>query len=234
MNNALERQVKRELYEQLAQIGKAFGSARRMQLIELLAQSEYTVEQLAVESGMTVANTSQHLKVLRSTRLVEVRRQGVEAYYRLATDSVFTAWDQMRLLAEERLADIEKLIPRLHNEDLAGFMPFDEFRPLLENEIVVALDVRPVVEYISGHIRGALCIPLLDLPHRYHEIDQKRQIIVYCRGPYSTYSTQAMQLLQSWGYRARRLAAGFPQWRAAGLPVATGHFEMEELVAKHD
>lgn len=231
MANTVEPQVKRELYEQLAQIGKAFGSARRLQIIELLAQSEYTVEQLAAESGMSIANTSQHLKVLRSIRLVDVRRQGVEAFYRLADDSVFTMWEQMRELAEQQVADIERLAHRLHGEDPDGFIPFSVLVPLLHTGKVIIIDVRPAGEYQSGHIPGALCIPLDDLPHHLADFTGEQDIIVYCRGPYSTLSGRAVKQLRAEGYTASRLDRGFPQWRDAALPVAVGQPEPDSVTS---
>lgn len=226
-----ERLVKREIYEQLAQFGKAFGSARRLQVIELLAQSEYSVEQLATESGMSFANTSQHLKVLRANRLVEVRRQGVEAFYRLSNETVFTVWEGIRSLAEDQIADIGKLAHRLHHDNPADFLSFGELAPGLHTGRFLLIDVRPESEYAAGHISGAVNIPLEKLAAQMPDtaqlgdaaqlgdIDREQDIIVYCRGPYSTLSGRAVQLLHAQGYRAKRLEKGFPQWRACALPV---------------
>ena len=227
MSNHEEQEIKFQLYEQFAEIGKALGSARRLLLIELLAQSEYTVEKLAEEAGMSVANTSQHLKTLRVARMVDVRRQGVVAHYRLADDAVFQTWQMMRQLGEVYNAEIERLARRLWpDRDPQALVLFENLLPLLGQDSIVVLDVRPDREYKAGHIPGAVSIPLAELPDRMAEINKEHELIVYCRGPYSTLSDQAVQLLQATGYDVKRLALGFPEWRTEGLPIQAGVREM--------
>ena len=222
-----EKEVRRQLYDQFALIGKALGSARRLELIELLAQTEYTVDKLARESGMSVANTSQHLKTLREVRLVKVRRVGVVGYYRLSDEAVFQTWQMIRELGELYSAEIEKLANRLRfDRDPQAIMDFKDLLPLLGDDSLTVLDVRPEREYRAGHIPGAVSIPLTELPGRMAEINKEHEVIVYCRGPYSTISDQAMQLIQASGYHVKRLELGLPDWRAQGLPVSSRPREM--------
>lgn len=228
MTREEEGEIKTELYDQFAQIGKAFGSARRLELIDLLTQSEYTVEKLAEEAGMSVANTSQHLKTLRAARMVDVRRQGVVAYYRLTNDAVFQTWQMMRQLGEICSAEIERLARRLwFDRDPQALLSFEELLPLLGEDSLTVLDVRPEREYRGGHIPGAISIPLAELPTRLPEISDKQDIVVYCRGPYSTLSDRAARLLRANGYNARRLEQGLPEWRTQGLPIKSGARKMQ-------
>jgi rhodanese-related sulfurtransferase len=224
-----ESNIRREIYDQLAQFGKAFGSARRLQVLELLAQAEYTVEQLAAESGMSVANTSQHLKVLRANRLVEVRRQGVEAYYRPANEQVFQVWEALRSLAERQIAEIERLGRRLHGDEAPDFVSFGELEDELNSDQILLIDVRPVCEYRTGHIPGAMSIPLEEIENELPDIDRDTEVIVYCRGPYSTLSGRAVSILLAHGFLARQLEKGYLQWQAAGLPVVHNHLVSEML-----
>lgn len=223
MANHEEQEIKQQLYEQFAEIGKALGSARRMILIELLAQSQYTVEELAEESGMSVANTSQHLKTLRTARLVNVKRQGVVAYYTLADDAVFKTWQMMRQLGEVYNAEVERLADRLRPDQVhQDLTSFKELRSLLGEKNLIIVDVRPAHEYEVGHLPGAISIPLDELPGRMGELAIGQKIVVYCRGPYSTLSDWAVKLLQSKGYKVRRMELGLPEWRTQGLPMESG------------
>jgi rhodanese-related sulfurtransferase/predicted transcriptional regulator len=218
-----EQEVKTQLYDQFALIGKALGSARRLELIDLLAQSEYTVEKLAEESNLSVANTSQHLKTLRAARLVDVRREGVVAYYSLSDEAVFLTWQMIRDLGEACIAEIEWLTDRLFEDrDYKSLISFSELLTLLEEVAVSVVDVRPLREYKAGHIRGACSIPLQELPSRLAEIDKDKEVVVYCRGPYSTLADKAIKTLMAKGYSVRRLQQGFPEWRSQGLPVGSG------------
>jgi rhodanese-related sulfurtransferase/predicted transcriptional regulator len=218
-----EREVKAQLYEQFALIGKALGSARRLALIDLLAQSEYTVERLAEQSGMSVANTSQHLKTLRAARLVEVRRDGVVAHYRLADDAVFRTWRMIRELGETRIVEINWLAGRLFEDrDSLKLVSFAELLTLLQDGSATIVDVRPEREFQAGHIQGAYSIPLADLPARLNANDRDQEVVLYCRGPYSTLSDNAAAILQDEGFVVRRLELGFPEWRMRGLPIEVG------------
>lgn len=218
-----EKELKRQLYEQFALIGKALGSARRLDIIDLLAQAEYTVERLAEEADMSVANTSQHLQTLRAVRLVEVRRDGVVAYYRLSDDAVFQTWQIIQELGEDSSGEIKLLAGRLFEKwaprDLVSF---DELLTLVEEGSVSVVDVRPEREYRAGHIPGAICLPLEELAGHLPEMDKDKEVIVYCRGPYSTLADQAAEFLLAEGYSVRRLEQGFPEWRLRGLPVESG------------
>ncbi len=218
-----EQEVKTQLYDQFALIGKALGSARRLELIDLLSQSEYTVEKLAEESNMSVANTSQHLKNLRAARLVDVRREGVVAYYRLSDEAVFQTWQMIRDLGEACIAEIEWLTGRLFQDrDHQRLIPFAELLTMLEEAKVSVVDVRPQREFEAGHIQGACSIPLKELPSRLPEIDKDKEVVVYCRGPYSTLADKAAKILMAKGYSVRRLEQGFPEWRTQGLPIGSG------------
>jgi rhodanese-related sulfurtransferase len=222
-----EREVRRQLYDQFALIGKALGSARRLNLIELLAQAEYTVERLAEEAEISVANTSQHLKTLREVRLVKVRRDGVVAYYRLSDEAVFQTWLMIRELGAHNSAEIDRLASRLWiDRDPQLSISFEDLLPMLDDDRLTIIDVRPEREFRAGHITGAICLPLSELPSRMSEIGKDREVIVYCRGPYSTLSDEAVRLLDANGYHAKRLELGLPEWRLQGLPVSSQPREM--------
>jgi rhodanese-related sulfurtransferase len=214
------RLFKDKLFEQFARVGKALANPHRLELLDLLAQGERTVEDLAREAGMSVANTSRHLQELRAARLVEVRREGLYGYYRLADERVFAAWQAIRDLGEARLAEIDRLVGTyLTDRDSLEAVCAMELLAKMREEGVVVLDVRPEEEYRSGHIPGARSVPVERLEAYLEEIPQEREIVAYCRGPYCVFSDEAVVLLRSRGYRARRLQEGLPDWRAAGLPI---------------
>ena len=214
------RLFKDQLFEQFARIGKALANPHRLELVDLLAQGERTVEDLASEAGMSVANTSRHLQELRAARLVEVRRDGLYGYYRLADERVFGVWRAMRELGEARLAEIDRLVETyLTNRDALEPVCAGELLAKTREGGVVVLDVRPEQEYRAGHIPGAHSVPLERLEAYLEEIPEDHEIVAYCRGPYCVFSDEAVELLRSRGYRARRLAEGLPDWRAAGMPV---------------
>jgi rhodanese-related sulfurtransferase/DNA-binding transcriptional ArsR family regulator len=214
------RLFKDKLFEQFARVGKALANQHRLELLDLLAQGERTVEDLAREAGMSVANTSRHLQELRVARLVEVRREGLYGYYRLADERVFAAWRAIRDLGEERLAEIDRLVGTyLTDRDSLDAVCAEELLAKIREEGVVVLDVRPEEEYRSGHIPGARSVPVERLEAYLEEIPRDREVVAYCRGPYCVFSDEAVAVLRSRGYRARRLQEGLPDWRAAGLPV---------------
>ena len=220
MNSARDRSFKIRLFDQLARVTKALASPRRLELVDLLAQGERTVESLAVLTSMSVANTSRHLQALRAARLVTVRRAGLFAHYRLADDRVFTAWKSVRDLGEARLASMRELLES-HFAERRGLEPvgLEELLDRMRSGEVVVLDTRPEEEFRCGHIPGALSVPVEELQARLHVLPMDQEVIAYCRGPYCVFSDQAVAVLRSSGYRARRLSLGFPDWRAAGLPV---------------
>ena len=217
------RRFKNAIYEQFARIGKAMASPKRLELLDLLCQSERTVEMLASETAMSEANTSQHLHVLRSARLVEAEKEGVYVKYHLTDEGVSEFFRNMRLFAEKRLAEIER-ITRQFLEGREGLEPVNR-ESLLERvrlgEVTV-LDVRSTEEHRAGHIPGAISIPLKELEERLSELPRDQEIVAYCRGPYCVLAIQAVEMLRAKGFHAVRLEDGVPDWRARGLPVAVG------------
>ncbi|MGM0486775.1 MAG: ArsR/SmtB family transcription factor [Planctomycetota bacterium] len=217
------RRFKNAIYEQFARIGKAVSSAKRLELLDLLCQCERTVESLASETGMTVANTSRHLQVLRAARLVDAEQEGVYVTYRLTDDAVGEFFRNMRSLAERRLAEIER-ITRHFLEGREGLEPVDRdalLERVREGEATV-LDVRPAEEHRAGHIPGAVSIPLKELEDRLSELPRGQEIVAYCRGPYCVLAIRAVEMLRAKGFRAVRLEDGVQDWRARGFPVARG------------
>ncbi len=215
------RAFKDAIYEQFARIGKAVSSPKRLELLDLLCQGERTVEVLAKESSLSVANASQHLQVLRAARLVEAEKEGLFVIYRLADQTVCEFFYAMRVLAESRLAEVEQ-IKRRFLEGRAGMEPMDRdaFLELVREGAVIVLDVRPVEEYNAGHIPGALSIPLKELKLHLTELPHDQEIVAYCRGPYCVLSIQAVEMLRAKGFHAVRLEEGLQDLRAMGFPIA--------------
>lgn len=220
---AAPREFKDRLYAQLARIGKALASPHRLEILELLAQGERTVDSLAGELGASVANVSQHLQALRQAALVDNRKEGLFVYYRLADPEVFELSNVIRAVAERRLADLERLVhEHFGDRSEAEAVPMDELLKRARSKEVVILDTRPAREYLAGHIPGALSMPIDDLQRRLKELTKGREYVAYCRGPYCVYADRAVEVLRANGRRARRLSVGFPQWRSAGLPISQG------------
>jgi rhodanese-related sulfurtransferase len=223
MTGAAKRQFKDALFGEFARVGKALASGRRLEMLELLAQGERTVEELARGSGQSVANASQHLQVLRQARLVETRRDGTFIRYRLADDRVTRLWLALRAVGENRLAEVDRLVG-VYLKDRGTLEAIDgaELRRRLKTGNTVVVDVRPAAEYESGHIAGAQSIPLSELKRRMKELPKGNVIVAYCRGPYCVYADEAVALLRARGYRAIRLKSGFPEWKLEGGRVAAG------------
>ncbi len=218
-----EANLKKAIYKQLSRIGKAVASSPRLELLDLLCQSPRTVEALAREAGLSVANTSQHLQVLHAARLVDARKEGLFVTYRLADQQVCEFYRTLRTLAESRLAEIEAIV-RQFNQGRES-MEAVEKQALLERvrrADVIVLDVRPTEEYRAGHIPGAVSIPLRELEAHLSKLSRRRKIVAYCRGPYCVLAVEAVKLLRAKGFRAVRMEQGVPEWRAEGLPVAVG------------
>ena len=214
------REFKDRLYEELGRIAKAIDSPRRLELIDLLAQGERSVEDLASEAALSIANTSQHLQVLRRARLVETRKQGLRVYYRLGHPEVYDVARAVRGLAKARLAELNQLVQTyLESRDELEPVPREELLRRVRAGRVVVIDVRPRDEYRTGHIPGALSIPLEELETRLGELPARKEVVAYCRGPYCVMAYEAVARLRARGRRARRLTDGFPEWRASGLPV---------------
>jgi len=217
------RDFKDPLYAEFARIGHAVSTPKRIELLDLLAQGEKTVEALAEQSATPVKNTSAHLRVLRQARLVETRRDGTRVFYRLADDEVFRFLRGLQTLGQSRLAEVEQVTRTyLTSRDELEPVTLPELKRLMRHGDVTVLDVRPRDEYEAGHIAGALSVPPEAVEHRIEDLPRDREVIAYCRGPYCVYSVEAVALLHERGYRARRAQEGFPDWRAAGLPVARG------------
>jgi rhodanese-related sulfurtransferase len=220
MNNSTHREFKDRLFEQFARIGKALASPKRLEIVDLLAQGERTVEEIARETAMSVASASQHLQALKGARMVEVRREGLYAHYRLADESVFRTWQAIRALGESRLAEVDRVVETyLMDRDALEAVDARELMERLSDGSVIVLDVRPEEEYRAGHIPGALSVPVEALEAALQTLPNDKEIVAYCRGPYCVFSDEAVALLRSRGYQARRMAEGLPDWRAAGLPV---------------
>jgi rhodanese-related sulfurtransferase/DNA-binding transcriptional ArsR family regulator len=220
---ATQREFKDRLYAQFARIGKAVGSPHRIEMLELLAQDERTVDSLATEIGLSLANASQHLQALRQAALVDRRKDGLFVYYRLADPAVFEVCKAIRSVAERRLADLERLVHQ-HFGDRTRLEPV-RMRDLLErarSSDVLILDARPANEYLAGHIAGAISVPIDDLTNRLRSLPADKEYVAYCRGPYCVYADRAVELLRKSRRRAKRLAEGFPEWRAAGFPIEQG------------
>jgi rhodanese-related sulfurtransferase len=223
MDPTVKRAFKARLFSEFARIGKALASPHRLHLIELLAQGERTVEQLARELVLPLANVSQHLQVLRSARLVAVRRQGLYGHYALADPQVFRLWQTLRDLGQAHLAEVDRVVTEyLGRRDDLEAVNADELLRRLHAEDVTVLDVRPRLEYEAGHIAGARCVPPEELEKRLRRLPKDTEVVAYCRGPYCVFADEAVALLRTKGYRARRLAVGFPEWLGRGLPAETG------------
>lgn len=222
------RRFRDSIYEQFARIGKAVSSPKRLELLDLLCQSERTVEALANETGLTLANTSQHLQVLRAARLVEAEKEGLYVKYRLADETVCEFFRSMRVLAESRLAEVE-MIKRQFLDGREGMEPVDRnalLRRVREGAVTV-LDVRPVEEYRAGHIPGALPVPLSKLESVLTQLPKGREVVAYCRGPYCVLAVKAVELLNQRGFNAIRLEEGVQDWRAMGYAVSVSRDDTE-------
>ena len=211
---------KLRLYEQFARIGKALASPNRLELLEILAQGERTVETLAREASLSVALASHHLRVLREARLVDARKDGLFVRCRLAGGDVEELTHLIRTLAERHMAEVDEIVRKY-------FTSPDGLEPVSRKELmerakagtVLVLDVRPTEEYLAGHLPGAVSIPLAELTRRVGELPRDKEIVAYCRGPYCVLAFRAVEILRARRRRARRLEEGLPEWRAAGLPV---------------
>jgi rhodanese-related sulfurtransferase len=219
----VNRRFKDAIYEQFSRIGKAVSSPNRLELLDILCQGERTVETLAKETGLTVANASQHLRVLRAARLVETEKMGLYVTYRLTDQTVCDFFLSMRVLAENRLAEIEQ-IKRQFLEGRAGMEPVnrDALLDRVKEHAVTVLDVRPHEEYQAGHIPGSLSIPLKELELRLSQFSMDQEIVAYCRGPYCVLAVQAVEILRKKGFNAVRLEEGVQDWRAMGLSLDVG------------
>jgi len=220
MAPSTDAEHKARLYEAIGRVALALGSAGRLQILEFVAQGERSVDTLAAMTGLSVANTSKHLQALRQAGLVSARKEGLRVYYSLAGNDVAALLSALREVSEQRVAEVERLLRTwlAHRDELEP-VPAREVLERAKKGLVVVLDVRPPEEYSAGHLPGAVNIPIHELAKRLRELPKRREIIAYCRGPYCLMSYDAVSLLRAKGIKARRLEAGLPEWRAAGLPV---------------
>jgi rhodanese-related sulfurtransferase/biotin operon repressor len=214
---------KRDLYVQFAAVAKAIGNEHRLELLELVAQGERSVEALADRSGLSIANASQHLQHLRRAGLVTARRHAKFVLYRLADDAVLTMLAAMHKVAERNVVEVERILRSyFHARDDLEPVSRAELTKRMKQGLVTVLDVRPEEEFELGHVPGARNVPLGQLKRQLSKLDRKTEIVAYCRGPYCVLSFEAVAELRAKGFKARRLEDGFPEWKAAGLPVKAG------------
>lgn len=214
------RQAKDALFDALASIAAAMGSGRRAQIVEVLAQGERTVDQVAAEIDQSLANTSHHLRTLARAGLVATRRSGTHVHYRLASEEVAEAWRALRQLAASQLDDLDQLARAyLGDRDELETITREELADRLERGDVVVVDVRPEAEYAAGHLPGAVSVPPDRLDELLAELPDVDDVVAYCRGPYCVYADDAVRRLRAQGRHAVRLEDGFPEWRQAGGPV---------------
>ena len=212
--------AKERLYQAIGRVAAALGSAGRLQILELVAQGERSVDVLATMTGLSVANTSKHLQALRQAGLVSARKQGLRVYYAIAGDDVSLLLAALRGVAEHRAADVEKLLQAwlAHRDELEP-VPAREVLERVKRGLVTVLDVRPAEEYAAGHVPGAINVPVDRLEKYLSKLPKRKEVVAYCRGPYCLMSFEAVEKLRKRGFKAKRLENGYPEWRAAGLPV---------------
>jgi rhodanese-related sulfurtransferase len=218
-----DRAAKAALYDGFAQVAKALASGRRAEIIDVLAQGERSVEDIAEEIGQSVANTSHHLRAMARAGLLTTRRKGTRIFYALASERVARLWSALREVAEQHTAGLERLAAAYLGER-GGVEVVDrtELASRLKRREVMVLDVRPAEEYAAGHIAGARSVPIRELRRQLRALPKDADVVAYCRGPYCVYADDAVRELNRKGFRAHRLIDGFPEWRRAGLPVAVG------------
>lgn len=211
---------KHDLFNQFARVGKSLANGNRLELLEFLAQGERSVDELAKVSGLSVANTSQHLQQLRQSGLVVSRKEGLKVFYRVSNDDVVALLDILRRVAERELADVDRLVNTyLTVKDNLEPIAREELLERVNNNLVTVIDVRPVEEFDAGHVPGAINVPLSTLQKYLDELDTAQEIVAYCRGPHCVLAFDAVAELRKRGMTARRMEDGFPEWKHAGMPV---------------
>ena len=211
---------KHDLFAQFARVGKALSNGNRLEILEFLAQSERSVEELSSVAGLTIGNTSQHLQQLRQAGLVVSRKEGLKVFYRLSGDDVVDMLNALRAVAERHLAEVERLINSyLSVKDDLEPIPREELLRRVRDGLVTVIDVRPPQEYAAGHVPGAVNVPLDTLENELKDLNTDQEIVAYCRGPHCVLAYDAVEQLRKRGLKARRLEDGFPEWKLAGLPI---------------
>jgi rhodanese-related sulfurtransferase len=224
-----QREAKDDLYDAFASVAKALGSGRRVEIVDVLAQGERWVEDVAAAIGQSVANTSHHLRSLAAAGLLRSRRDGQRIVYRLASDRVAELWAALRDVAASHVADIDLLADAyLGAREEVEQLTAAELADRLDRGRAVVVDVRPAREFAAGHIAGARSVPVDRLPAAADTLPRSREIVAYCRGPYCVYADDAVRLLRARGLRARRLDVGYPEWARAGRPIETGEPAVRE------
>ena len=214
---------KDQLYEELARVGQALANGHRLEIIDLLCQGERNVDELAVEARLSLANASQHLQILHRAHLVQRRREGVQVRYALADPGVARLWMGLRDAAAQRIPEVVRVAEgALEPSEKSDLVEQAEVERGLASDQVVLLDVRPRLEFAAGHIAGSISLPLEELESRLADLPRDLEIVAYCRGPFCTFATEALQRLRAAGFRARRMEAGYPEWNLAGRPVQVG------------
>ena len=215
-----KREFKNKVYSELSRITKSLANPHRLEIIELLAQGEVSVEQIAEQTNLPIANASQHLQVLKQAQLVEINRQGNFIFYRLSNDNVFQAWKALRDLGVERISAIENVVKEFRKSKFNfQSVTIDELMEKIDSGKVTVIDVRPESEYHQGHIASAVSIPIEALSKRLKDLPKRTEIVVYCRGPFCVYADEAVAILVQAGFKAKRLAEGFPDWKLKELPI---------------
>jgi rhodanese-related sulfurtransferase len=219
-----DREAKDALFDAFAEVAKALANGRRAEIVDVLAQGERSVDEVAEELGQSVANTSHHLRALARAGLVRTRRDGTRIFYALASDKVVGLWSAMRDVAAEHVAGIERLAAAyLGDREGLEAISRKELSAGLRRGDLIVLDVRPEPEFRAGHIAGARSVPMTELRRQLRSLPKDADVVAYCRGPYCVYADDAVRELRRRGYRAQRLEDGFPEWKQAGLPVAVGN-----------
>lgn len=218
-----DRAAKEALFDEFARVAKALASGRRAEIVDLLANGERSVESIATEIGISIANASQHLQILRRAGLVSSRREGTTIFYRLASRDVVALWRSLQSVANDRVAEVGRLA-RAYTGELNGIelLTKEELSKRLRRKAdLLVLDVRPTDEYAAGHLPGAVSMPLAELKRRLKELPKNKEIVAYCRGSFCAFAPEAARYLKKKGYRTQVLQEGLPDWEAAGLPVET-------------
>lgn len=217
-----KRIFKDKAYTILASMIKAMANAHRLEVVDLLGQGEKTVEEIAGETNMSVANTSQHLQVLKAANLVEIRRERNFIYYKLAHEEIYKSWQMLRELGLKHIAEMEKLVTDFREKkNSLEVLRMDELLKRMKSKHVIVLDVRPEMEFNNGHIAGAINIPIEGLATKLKKLPRNKEYVAYCRGPFCVFADEAVSILTRKGFKAKRLVEGFPDWKMKGLPVET-------------
>lgn len=216
-----KRIFKDKAYTILANMIKAMANPHRLEIVDLLGQGEKTVEDIAGETNMSIANTSQHLQVLKAANLVEIRRAGNFIHYKLTHDEIYRSWQNLRTLGLRNIAEMEKLVTDFREKrNSLEALDIDELVTRMRSKNLVLLDVRPASEFADGHIPGAINIPLEKLPAQIRKLSKNKEYVAYCRGPFCVFADEAVAVLNKKGFTAKRLHDGFPDWTLKGLPVS--------------